>query len=76
MAIATLPMILFMLIPMSIMRMNLDHAENFGFPFGMLIIMPIFYLIFTYVFVAFACWIYNVLFGLIGGIEFEFDQNE
>ena len=75
MAIITLPMILLMFIPMSIMRLGTDHPGNFTPPFIMLIIMPFFYLIFTYIFVAFACWVYNLLFGLLGGFEFEFVQD-
>jgi hypothetical protein len=60
---------------MSIMQMGSDHPGNFGPPFFMLIIMPIFYLIFTYILVAFACWVYNLLFGFLGGFEFEFDRD-
>ena len=75
MAITSLPMVLLMFIPMSIMWMGSDHPGNFSPPFIMLIIMPIFYLIFTYIGVTFACWVYNLLVGLLGGFEFEFDQN-
>ena len=79
MAVTTLPMILFMIIPMTLMTPKIDQAGNpvdFGFPFIMLLIMPIFYLIFTYLFVAFGCWVYNIFYKIIGGFEFEFDENQ
>jgi hypothetical protein len=79
MAVTTLPMFLIMIIPMVFMMSKVDQAAkpvDFGFPFGMFLFMPIFYLAFTYLFVAFSCWVYNVFFKLIGGFEFEFNQVE
>ena len=32
---------------------------------------PVFYLVFTYVFVAIGCFIYNLLVRFVGGLEFE-----
>lgn len=79
MAITTLPMFLIMIVPMTLMVPKVDQAGNpvdFGFPFIMFLIMPVFYLIFTYLFVAFGCWVYNIFYKLIGGFEFEFDENQ
>lgn len=78
-AVTTLPIFLFMLIPTVIMMPKVDQAGNpidFGFPFGMFLFMPIIYLVFTYLFVAFGSWVYNIFFKLIGGFEFEFKQDE
>lgn len=45
------------------------HPANF--PYVMLLIMPILYLVFTYVFVVIGCVIYNWLAKRIGGFEFQ-----
>lgn len=37
----------------------------------MFVLMPLFYLVFGYVFVAIGCAVYNFMFRYIGGIEFE-----
>ena len=37
----------------------------------MLILMPIFYLVFTYIVWAIGCAIYNALVPFIGGLEYE-----
>ncbi|WP_284620803.1 hypothetical protein [Aquabacterium humicola] len=42
-----------------------------GPPFLMVVIFPIFYLVFGYLSVAVGCWLYNTLFKYIGGIEYE-----
>ena len=36
-----------------------------------LILLPLFYLVFTYLSIAAGCWFYNVMYKYIGGIEFE-----
>ena len=36
-----------------------------------LILLPLFYLVFTYLSIASGCWVYNVMYKHIGGIEFE-----
>lgn len=78
MAVTTLPMFLVMMVPMSFMIPKVDQAGNpidFGIPFGMLLFMPIFYLVVTFLSVAFGCWVYNVLYRLLGGFELEFNQD-
>lgn len=75
MAVTSLPIFFLMMVPMFFMIPQVDHAGNptdFGWPFGMFFFMPIIYLVFTYIFVALGCWIYNIFFTLIGGFEFEF----
>ena len=79
MAVITLPMYLLMMIPMAFMMPKVDASGNpidFGPPFVMFFFMPIIYLVFTYIFVAFGCWLYNKFFKLLGGFEFEFNPDE
>ena len=76
-AVITLPMYLFMMIPMTLMMPKVDHAGNpidFGFPFMMFLFMPLIYLVFTYVFVALGCWLYNTFFKYLGGFEFDLEE--
>lgn len=40
-------------------------------PLFMVVLFPLFYLVFGYVMVAIGCWLYNVMFKYIGGIEYE-----
>jgi hypothetical protein len=79
MALSTLPMFALMMLPMFIMMPKVDGSGNpidRFFPFGMFLLMPVFYLIFTYLFVAFGSWLYNILYKFIGGLEFEFNEEE
>ena len=79
MAVITLPIYVLMMIPMAFMMPKIDNAGNpinFGFPFMMFVFMPIIYLVFTYVFVAFGCWLYNKFYKILGGFEFEFNADE
>jgi len=46
---------------------------NIGFPFAMIILMPILQGIMGYLFIRFGIWIYNKMYSKIGGIEFEFE---
>jgi hypothetical protein len=45
--------------------------EGMGPPMFMLVLFPLFYLVFGYLMVAVGCAIYNAMFRYIGGIEFE-----
>ena len=40
-------------------------------PVIVFLLLPLFYLVFGYVSVAVGCALYNVMFGYLGGIEFE-----
>ena len=42
-----------------------------SFPFLMILVFPIMYLVLGYLSVAVGCWLYNAMFKHIGGIEFE-----
>lgn len=42
-----------------------------GPPMYMVLLMPVIYLVMVYLSVAVGCWLYNLLFGVVGGIEFE-----
>jgi hypothetical protein len=42
-----------------------------GPPKLMFLLGPVFYLVFTYVSVVVACWLYNLMYRYIGGIEYE-----
>lgn len=70
---------LFMFIPMAI-GMSLvapqvdQHGNPIEFPFLMFAIMPFFYLIFGYIFIALSCAIYNFSYKYIGGLEFEAEE--
>jgi len=44
-------------------------------PVFMFAILPVFYLVFGYIIVATGCAIYNFVYRLIGGIEFEIEEN-
>lgn len=39
-------------------------------PLWIFAVMPVFYLVIGYAMVAIACWLYNLLFPFIGGIEY------
>ena len=52
-----------------------QHGNPVTFPIFMILLMPIFYLIFGYISVAIWCFIYNFLFKYIGGIEFVLEDN-
>ena len=47
-----------------------------SFPFFMIALFPIIYLVLGYLSVAVGCWLYNVMFKHIGGIEFEHAASE
>jgi hypothetical protein len=68
-----------MFIPMAIMMYFVaPQADQNGnpveLPIFMFAIMPIFYLIFGYVFVATGCAIYNFVYRFVGGFEFEIEE--
>jgi hypothetical protein len=77
MAIGTLPIFVITIVPMLFITPNVDSAGNpINFPFFMFLFMPIIYLILTYISVAFGCWLYNFFFRYIGGLEFEFEEDQ
>jgi len=42
-----------------------------GFPLGMVIALPVLYLVLGYLFVVIGCWFYNLVVRYTGGLEFE-----
>ena len=43
---------------------------------GMLIFMPVFYTVFGFIFTLIGAWIYNLVAGWVGGIEFTTSESE
>ena len=77
-AITILPILLLMIIPMSLFP-QVDHTGTpINYPLGMLILMPLIYMVFTYLMVGFGCLVYNGCQKFIGGFEIEFkpDTND
>ena len=70
---------LLMFIPMAVlMYFMLPQVDQQGnpveYPIFMFAVMPIFYLVFGYIFAALGCAIYNVVYKFIGGFEFEVEE--
>jgi hypothetical protein len=42
-----------------------------AFPTFMVLLFPVFYLVFGYISIVIGCWVYNMLAKFTGGIEFE-----
>ena len=43
------------------------------FPTALVIVAPLFYMIVAYVSVGIGCWLYNLVYPLVGGIEIEYE---
>lgn len=63
--VISLPIVLIMALPMLF-----TDQPRVGFGVGMMILMPILYAVFGFLFSAFGAWIYNLLAPHIGGFEF------
>jgi len=80
--VMSLSMLLIFIPMMIIMTYAMPEVDRNGnpieFPKMMFAIMPLLYLIFGYVSTAVSCLIYNLIFRIefIGGIEFEFKEDE
>lgn len=48
-------------------------AEDGGFPAAFVLVLPILYGVFGYIFTAIGCALYNWVAGKVGGIEFNLD---
>lgn len=44
--------------------------EGASFPVGLLIAMPFLYLIFGFIFTVIGAWVYNLVAGWVGGVEY------
>lgn len=72
MAVGCLPMLLLMVAASLLAPSPTDAQGNpVDIPVLIYAIFPVIYLVFGYIFVVIGCWIYNLMFGLIGGIEVE-----
>ncbi len=76
MAVSSLVFILPMFGMMSFMPQVDQHGNPVGFPTFMILLMPLFYLVFGYISVAIGCFIYNFFVKYIGGIEFELEDKD
>jgi hypothetical protein len=75
MVVVSLPLFAIMGVAVWLAGPQVDqHATPLAFPLSMFVILPFFYLIFAYLTVAFICIIYNLLFRVVGGFEFELDD--
>jgi hypothetical protein len=75
MALSSLVFIIPMALIFSMAPMPVDrYGHHMGPSLFMLLVMPILYLVFGYVFVAIWCLIYNFVAKHIGGIEFELES--
>jgi len=68
---------LLFVIPMILMFSFMPATDQFGnpidtrFPFIMVILIPVFYFVFGYLFTGFSAWVYNKIAKFTGGIKVE-----
>ena len=62
-ALASIPIVLIMLAANSM-------GGSQGMPMWMLLGIPVLYLVFGFIFTAIAAWLYNLVAGWVGGIEY------
>ena len=67
--VMSIPLVLIMMIPVMLASGSVP-----GVSVGMLIIFPIIYLIFGFIFTAVAAWIYNLVAKVVGGFEFSVNE--
>jgi hypothetical protein len=60
-------------VPIMFVASLASPAEN-NPPMLLMLLFPVFYLVFGYLSVVVGCWLYNVMFKYIGGIEYEAEQ--
>lgn len=54
---------------------SMSFPEGMGFGMGLVLLMPILYGVFGYIFVAIGCAIYNFVAGYVGGIEVDLGES-
>lgn len=75
MAVSSLVFLMPMFLVMTLTMPTVDpHGGPVYFPQFMFLLMPLFYLVFGYLFVAVGCLAYNFFVKYIGGIEFELED--
>lgn len=70
---------LIFIVPMAIGFSFMPSVDNDGNPVNtqfptMMMFMPVFYLIFGYIWTAFSAWIYNIVAKYTGGIKLDLDE--
>ena len=72
MAVGCLPMFLPMM-AISFFAMPAEDAQGnaVNFPYMIFLVFPFLYLVFGYISIVIGCWLYNIFFKVIGGIECE-----
>ncbi len=77
MAVSSLVFVIpmFIIISVSIPKVGPD-GNPVNFPTFMFLLMPIAYLIFTYISSVIGCFIYNFLVKFIGGFEFDLEETD
>ena len=63
--VISIPMCLLMLIPAM-----LGHGGVAGYSIAMLIVMPVMYTVFGFIFTLIGAWVYNLVASHVGGFEF------
>lgn len=65
-------MSLVFVVPMFVLMAVMPTAAGAEpFPFWLVLVLPLFYFVMSYLMTALLCWIYNLIFSKSGGIEFE-----
>jgi uncharacterized membrane protein YagU involved in acid resistance len=54
---------------------SMFSPNGMGMGLGMLIALPLIYLVMGYIGTAISCWIYNIVSGMVGGIEYEAESS-
>ena len=77
-AISVIPFLLLMLL---VSQFSMSHLDTSGnpvqfFPPYLLIVFPLFYLIFGYISVYIGCTIYNFVSGKTGGFEYQSEESK
>ena len=66
-----------LIIPMFAMAPGMGmEGQPVHFPIGTILLMPVMYLVSTYISVALFCLVYNFIAGLVGGIEFSTESTK
>jgi hypothetical protein len=59
-------------IPAGLISLVMSTRTQMGLPMLLLVfLLPIFYAVIGFVFVAIGCWIYNLVAGMVGGIRVD-----
>lgn len=71
MAVMMLPM---MLVTFFAVPATDPDGNPVNLPYVAFVAMPLGYLVFSYLFMVVGCWLYNLMYRVIGGFEFDTDE--